>query len=159
MVVVLLGCVGLTAGVAVTTFGPRSYIVGEEFVLRSHSSGHMPHSPVLDAIRLAALARSQHVQGVRVEVLNGGAFQIVGHGSYDGAARAFAAVATQVRKAVNRMPGEKLLGIPFAHALARPQGNAIQTGAIGLLAGLSAALGFLVPPRSRVTGGLPAHDW
>jgi hypothetical protein len=49
------------------------------------------------------------------------------------------------------MPGDKLLGIPFAHALARPQGNAIQTGAIGLLAGLSAALGFLVPPRSRLT--------
>jgi hypothetical protein len=50
------------------------------------------------------------------------------------------------------MPGEKLLGTPFADALARPQGNAIQTGAIGLLAGLSAALGFLVPPRSCVTG-------
>lgn len=143
MAVVLLGFLGLTAGVAVATFGPRSYIAGYEFVLPAHSN---------DAIRLAAMARSQHVQGVRVKVLKGGdTLQVIGHGSLHGAARALNAVAIQVRKAVNRMPGVKLQGIPFAHALARPQCNAVQTGAIGLMAGLSAALGFLVPPRSCVT--------
>jgi hypothetical protein len=46
----------------------------------------------------------------------------------------------------------KLRGVlPFAHALARPQGNAVQTGAIGLVAGLGAGLGIVVPLRSRVT--------
>ena len=150
MVVVLFGCVGLAAGVAVTTFGPRSYIVGWAFLLPRHSDG----------LRLAAIARSQHVQGVRVKFRlsrgGGGELDVLGHGSRDGATRAANAVATQVLRAIKRMPSvwQRFLAyrnVPAAHALARPQGNAVLTGALGLLAGLSAALGFLVPPRSRLT--------
>jgi hypothetical protein len=139
MIVAALALLGLVVGVAVTTSGPRSYIVGEEFVLNAHS--HY-------AIGLAAVARSMHVQGVRVKVLSGDTLQVIGHGSRHGAARALNAVATQVRKAISRMPGAKLRGmLPFGHELARPQGNPLQTGAIGLLAGLGGGLGIVVPPR------------
>ncbi len=37
----------------------------------------------------------------------------------------------------------------------RSQGNAVQTGGIGLLAGLGAGLGIVVPYRRRVTTSLP----
>jgi hypothetical protein len=50
------------------------------------------------------------------------------------------------------MPGVTLRGVlPFGHALARPQGDALQTGAIGLLAGLGVGLGLVVPSRARRT--------
>jgi hypothetical protein len=139
--VALLATLGLVVGAAMTVFGARSYIAGEEFVLPAHSK---------DTVRLAAIARSMHVRGVRVRVLSGDTFQIIGHGSRHGAARALNEVATQVRKAINRMPGAKLRRVlPFGHALARQQGNALLTGAIGLLAGLGAGLGLVVPSRSR----------
>jgi hypothetical protein len=138
--VALLATLGLVVGAAMTVFGARSYIAGEEFVLPAHSK---------DTVRLAAIARSMHGRGVRVKVLSGDTFQIIGHGSRHGAARALNEVATQVRKAINRLPGAKLRGVPFGHALARQQGNALLTGAIGLLAGLGAGLGLVVPSRSR----------
>ena len=47
------------------------------------------------------------------------------------------------------MPGVTLRGLPFA-ALARPQGNAAQTGLMGLLAGLGVGLGLVVPSRARM---------
>ena len=37
-----------------------------------------------------------------------------------------------------------------AHALGRPLGNPVHFGLLGLLAGLSAALGFFIPPASRL---------
>jgi endonuclease YncB( thermonuclease family) len=140
-IVALLAFAGLVVGVTVTNSGPRSYIVGEEFSLPAHSN---------DAIRLAAVARSQHVQGVRVRVIDGDTLQVIGHGSLHGAARALNEVATQVRKAIKRMPGVTLRGLPFADALARPQGNAAQTGLVGLLAGLGVGLGLVVPSRARM---------
>ncbi|HEX7992889.1 MAG TPA: hypothetical protein VF506_03150 [Streptosporangiaceae bacterium] len=39
--------------------------------------------------------------------------------------------------------------LPFGDALARQHGNAAHTGALGLLAGLGAGLGLVVPSRSR----------
>jgi hypothetical protein len=91
-------------------------------------------------------------KGVRVRVLHGDTLQVVGHGSRHGAAGALNEVATQVRKAINRMPGVTLRGVlPFGHALARLRGNALQTGAIGFLAGLGAGLGLIVPSRARRT--------
>jgi hypothetical protein len=140
--VALLATLGLVVGASMTVFGPRSYIAGEEFVLPAHSK---------DAFRLAAVASSLHVHGVRVRVLPGDTLQIIGHGSRHGAARALNEVATQVRKAINRMPGAKLRGVlPFGHALARQHGDAAHTGALGLLAGFGAGLGLVVPSSSRM---------
>jgi hypothetical protein len=42
----------------------------------------------------------------------------------------------------------------FEVAQRRPLGNPVHLGLAGLLAGVSAALGFLVPPGSRVTAVL-----
>jgi hypothetical protein len=47
---------------------------------------------------------------VRVRVLHGDTLLVVGHGSRHAAARALNEVATQVRKAINRMPGVTLRG-------------------------------------------------
>lgn len=52
-IVASLAFAALVVGVMVTNSGPRSFVDGEEFVLAAHSS---------DATRLAALARSLHVQ-------------------------------------------------------------------------------------------------
>ena len=141
-IVALLAFAGLVVGVTLTNSGPRSFVDGEEFVLPAHSNA---------AIRVAAMARSMHVHGVRVRVLRGDTLQVIGHGSRHGAARALNEVATQVRKAINRMPGVTLRGLPFGHALARPQGNALQTGLMGLLAGLGVGFGLVVPSRARRT--------
>src|SRR5258707_15340739 len=95
-IVVLLGLVGLVAGgaFAVTDLGPRSYTATEEFTRPAHSH---------DAIRLAAVARSQHVEGVRVRVLDGHTLQVTGHGSLTGSVSALEAVVSQVRKAIKDM--------------------------------------------------------
>jgi hypothetical protein len=137
-IVGVLALLGLVVGVVVHSNAPRSYIVGEDFVLSGHGKA---------AIRLAAVARSQHVHAVRVSVLNGGGLRVVGHGTRSGAARAFVAVAAQVRKAIYRMPGVKLRGVlPFGGPAGRPQGSAFRTGAVGLLAGLGIGPGIVVPP-------------
>ncbi len=145
-IVVLLGLVGLVAGgaFAVTDLGPRSYTATEEFTLPAHSH---------DAIRLAAVARSQHVEGVRVRVLDGHTLQVTGHGSLTGSVSALEAVVSQVRKAIKDMSLTHVWSIHGGvHALARrSQGNAVQTGGIGLLAGLGAGLGIVVPLRRRMT--------
>jgi hypothetical protein len=145
-IVLLLGLAGLVAGVAyaATDLGPRSYTATEEFTLPA---------PSRDANRLAAVARSQHVQGVRVRVLDGHTLQVTGHGSLTGSVTALQAVVSQVRKAIKDMSLTHVRSIHGGvHALARrPQGNALQTGGIGLLAGLGAGLGLVVPLRRRMS--------
>jgi hypothetical protein len=97
------------------------------------------------------VARSQHVHGIRVRVLDTNTFQITGHGSAEGAASAVEVVARQVRRAIDGVPNLRYTEMHGGvHALARPQGNADQTGVIGLLAGLGVGLG-LVYPRPRET--------
>src|SRR5258707_8449110 len=95
-IVVLLGLVGLVAGgaFAVTDLGPRSYTATEEFTLPAHSH---------DAIRLAAVARSQHVEGVRVRVLDGHTLQVTGHGSLTGSVSALEAERSPGREAIKGM--------------------------------------------------------
>jgi len=69
-IVVLLGLAGLVAGVAyAATVTPTSYEATTAFAVPAHSR---------DAIRLAAVARSQHVPGVRVRVINARAFNVTG---------------------------------------------------------------------------------
>ena len=149
-IVVLVGLSGLVAGVAfaVTDLGPRRYTATEEFTLPTHSH---------DAIQLAAVARSQHVQGVRVRVLNGHTFQVTGHGSLTGSVSAEQAVVSQVRKAIKNMSLTHVRSTHGGvHALVRrSHGNAVQTGLIGLLAGLGAGIAIVVPLRQRMTA-MPA---
>ena len=112
-IVVLLGLVGLVAGAAFasTDLGPRRYTATEEFALPAHSR---------DAIRLAAVARSQHVRGVRVRVLDGHTLQVTGHGSLTGSVSALEAVVSQVRKAIKDMSLTHVWSIHGGvHALAR----------------------------------------
>lgn len=142
LAVAVLALLGFIAGAAVTELGARSYIFTAEFNLR-HGR---------DASYFASVARSQHVQGIRVRVLDGNTFQVTGHGSADGAVSAVEVVARQVRRALDRVPDMRYSEISGGvHALARPQGNALQTGAIGLLAGLGVGLGIVVPHGRRVT--------
>src|SRR5258708_17292678 len=95
-IVVLLGLVGLVAGgaFAVTDLGPRSYTATEEFTLPAHSH---------DAIRLAAVARSQHVEGVRVRVLDGHTLQVTGHGILTGSVSSLDAGVIPVSEGTNDM--------------------------------------------------------
>ena len=143
LIVAVLALLGFFVGAAVTQLGPRSYTATTEFSLPAHSH---------DAIQLAAVARSQHVQGVRVRIHDGHTFEVTGHGSLEGAYRSSNAVTSQVWQAVKRTRIAHVSAVyGGVHALARPQGNAKHTGAIGFLAGLGIGLGIAVPPRRRVT--------
>jgi len=138
MTVAVLAPLGFVAGVAVAELGPGSYTFTYQF--------NLPHSQ--NAIPLAALARSQHVQGIRVRVLDEHTFQITGHGTAAGAVSAADKVASKVRKAIDTMPDSRYWMVHGGvHALARPQRNAAQTGAIGFLAGLGVGLGIILPYR------------
>ena len=144
-IVVLLGLAGLIAGVAyAATVSPSSYTATTEFTLPAHSR---------DAIRLAAVARSQHVPGVRVLVLNAHAFNVTGHGSLAGSVGAEMAVDRHVWKVIKDM---SLTHVSWMHSGVHayglvPRGKQLQAGGIGLLAGLGAGLGIVVPRRRRKT--------
>jgi len=144
-IVVLLGLAGLVAGVACAAMAwPGSYSATTEFTVPAHSR---------DATRLAAVARSQQFPGVRVRVLNGRTFQVTGHGSLTGSVSAELAVVRQVRKAVQDMSLTHVSwthGGVHANSLAS-RGKQLQAGGIGLLAGLAAGLGIVVPQRRRKT--------
>jgi hypothetical protein len=143
MVVAVLALLGYFIGAAVTALGPGSYEATDEFTL-THSR---------DAIGLAAVARSQHVQGVRVRVHDAHTFEVTGHGSLKGSVSALNAVYSQVKKAIKRMRlGHVWKIYGGVHALARPQGNATQTGVIGFLAGLGTGFGIVVFPWRRLSG-------
>src|SRR5262245_60111221 len=141
MVVVLLGCIGLTAGVAVTGMGGQRYVKTAEILLRPNS----------DASHIVAMTKSQH-PGVRVFAHSNGrrpTITVSATGSPEGA---FNAVSTATTQVIRQADGHfKSALSSFETIQQRPLGNPVHYGMVGLLAGLSAALGFLVPPRSRLT--------
>jgi hypothetical protein len=137
MVVVLLGCVGLTAGVAFGTLFSSSEI-RETFVVPAHT---------LSASDLVRMERGTHpavrvvAHGRRVIELSTPGHRI--DADEDWSALCIATLSPDVG------PGGPACAVPL-----HPSDPRLALGGyvlFGLLAGLSAALGFLVPPRSRVT--------
>jgi hypothetical protein len=126
MVVVLLGCVGLTAGVALGTL----------------ASGNEVTAPAVLYLRISCHHSASHLllPSIRVH-----------HKHWTGSA-----VGPCPRVAHVRAPdGGRPRGVHFLPKIieSAPSGR-LSMGSyvlLGLLAGLSAALGFLVPPRSHLT--------
>ncbi|MDR2986604.1 MAG: hypothetical protein LBV34_17375 [Nocardiopsaceae bacterium] len=140
MVVVLLGCVGLVVGVMVTSLGGPSYNASGEISLPAHSRE--------SAADLVAMVKGQH-PGVRVIPAGSRTIYVSVNGSLNGSANAYAAA---VRELLGHVHGKVDAIGRAGHALiSTTLGNPVHYGAVGLLAGLSAALGFLVPPKSRLT--------
>ena len=141
MVVVLLGFVGLVVGVMVTPLGGPSYNASGEIWLPAHSRE--------SATDLVAMVKGQH-PGVRVIPAGSRTIYVSVNGSLNGSANAYAAA---VRELLGHVHGKVVDAMGrTGHALIRtPLGNPVHYGAVGLLAGLGAAIGFLVPPRSRLT--------
>jgi hypothetical protein len=131
--VLLLGFLGLTAGVVFDGLFPSNYQVGDALVLSAHS----PHS----APDLLSMTRDDH-PGVLV-VAHGRSITFSATGSLGAADRAVSLANRAVIAANNGKVKARLYGT------ASPAGGRYTL--MGLLAGLSAALGFLVPSRSRVT--------
>ena len=140
MVVVLLGFVGVILGVMVTPFGGPSYNTSGEIWLPAHSRE--------SAKDLVSMVKGQH-PGVRVIPVGSRSIYVSVNGSLDGSANAYDAA---VRDLLGHVHGKVHSIGTGGHALIRTAlGNPVHYGAVGLLAGLSAALGLLVPPRSRLT--------
>jgi len=140
MMVVLLGFVGLIVGVMVTPLGGPSYNASGEIWLPAHSRE--------SATDLVSMVKGQH-PGVRVIPAGSRSIYVSVNGSLNGSANAYDAA---VRDLLGHVHGKVHTVGTAGHALIRTTlGNPVHYGAIGLLAGLSAALGFLVPPRSRLT--------
>lgn len=140
--VMFLAVLGFAAGALVPVQG--SYTATDQYSapVRSHA-----------AVRLAAVARSLHLAGVRVRVDNASTFEVTGHGSSDGAVRLLSAVNRQVWKAVKRL---RLAHVSMIYGgeneLVRPsENNATRHAVIGLLAGLGIGLGIVVPSRRRAS--------
>jgi hypothetical protein len=140
MVVVLLGFVGMVVGVMVTPLGGPSYNASGEIWLSAHSWQ--------SASDLVAMVKGQH-PGVRVIPAGSRTIYVSVNGSLNGSAKAYGAA---VRELLGHAQGKVDAMGRVGHALIRtPLGNRVHYGLVGLLAGLSAALGFLIPPRSRLT--------
>jgi hypothetical protein len=133
--VVLLGFLGLTAGVTFDMFFPSSYEVDDALVLPAHS----PHS----AADLVSMTRDDH-PGVLVVAHGAHHIEFSATGSLGDADRAV----TLANRAVILANEGKVKARVYGAAIRQPGGR---YALIGLLAGLGAALGFLVPPRWRVT--------
>ena len=151
MVVVLLGCVGLTAGLAYGTLFSSNEIgaIGATIVVPAESSYTFP-SRYSSAPDLVRIMRGLH-GGVRVVAHGDRVLELSANGSLSDAKKAAGLRPVSLRYAVNmvllgvgRMP--KVIWHGTAGRL--PLGGYVL---VGLLAGLSAALGFLVPPTSRAT--------
>ena len=132
MAVVLLGFLGLTAGIAVGVLFPR-YEVGGGLRLPAHS----PHS----APDLVNMTRNDH-PGVSVVAYGE---RNIGFSTTDSISSADRAVNLAYKELVAANDG-KIKRVFYG--LAAPLGPDAD-GLKGLLAGLGTALGFLVPPRSR----------
>ena len=139
MVVVLLGFVGLGIGVMLTPFGGPRYNASGEIRLPAHSRE--------TARDLVSMVKGQH-PGVRVFPTGSRGIYVSVNGSLNGSANAYD---TAVRDLLRHAHGNASAIGSAGHALVRTTlGNPLHYGAVGLLAGLSAALGFLVPPKSRL---------
>jgi hypothetical protein len=153
MVVALLGCVGLTAGVTLGTLFP-SYDLTRYYV----SSGLLlPANSPRSASELVIMIRNDH-PGVRVIAYGRhcqGCQRLKRHIGFD-ATGSLGSTEMAVHLAIREViaandgkvertwPGEIFRLPPRRYGLS---GYVL----LGLVAGLSAALGFLVPPRSRLT--------
>ncbi len=138
--VVLLGLAGLVVGVLATSLGGPSYNASGEISLPAHSRE--------SASDLVAMVKGQH-PGVRVIPAGSRVIYVSVNGSLNGSANAYGAA---VRDLLSHAHGKVFTIGRAGHALVRTTlGNPVHYGLLGLLAGLSAALGFLVPPRSRRT--------
>jgi len=78
--------------------------------------------------------------------------QVVQH--YIARARAFNGVSAAIIEISQHTDGKVMSVMSHLETpQGRPPGNQVNYALLGLLAGLSTALGFLVPPGSRVTAG------
>ena len=96
---------------------------------------------------MVAMTRGEH-PGVRVLAAGGRVVTVSASGSLMGSANA---VGAATRELIGYAGGKVMTIGSAGHALMRPLGNAVHYGAVGLLAGIGAGLGFVVPPRRRVT--------
>jgi len=134
---VLLVFLGPVIGLRVDMFFPSNVYVADELVLPAAS----PHS----ASELARMTRADH-QDVRVDAYKG-SLSFSATGSPDDAYRAV----NLANKAVIVANNGKIKARIFGTTPRVPSGR---YALIGLLAGIGAAIGFLVPPKRRVTGVL-----
>ncbi len=140
MIVALLGLAGLALGVAATALGGPRYNASDEMWLPADSR--------VSATDLVAMVRDQH-PGVRVIPAGSRVIYVSANGSLAGSANA---VGAAVRELMGHTDSNVSVMGRAGHALIRTTlGNRVHYGAVGLLAGIGAAVGLLVPPRSRVT--------
>jgi hypothetical protein len=102
LAIVLFGFLGLVVGVVVTALGSRSYTSDAVIEVPAHSR---------DAKVLVAVARNQHVQGVRVRIFDAHIVSLTGHGSLAGSVRAVWAVARKLIDSVPRSQVRVIHGI------------------------------------------------
>jgi hypothetical protein len=135
--VLLLGILGFVVGYASTWLGGHRYYIGTTLWLPRHS----PHS----AADLVAMTWGRH-PGAQVRA-DGQEVNIEATGTILGADHAMRVAYKEVVAANDG----KFRFLPyyahFADQLGLVWGNPMHRGLLGLAAGLSAALGFLVPPR------------
>jgi len=139
-VIALLGILGLSVGYTSTWLGGHRYYIGTTLWLARHG----PHS----AKELVAMTSGHH-PGAQVRA-DGHNVDIEATGTILGADHTMSVAYKEVVAANDR----KFQFLPyyahFADQLELTWGDPVHRGLVGLLAGISVALGFLVPPRSRV---------
>jgi hypothetical protein len=142
-IVVLLGVAGLAVGVAMTAIGGHRYNASGELSLPANSRESAPD--------LVAMVRGQH-PGVRVIAAGDRVIYVSANGSLTGSANAAEAA---VRELIGLTNGRASFAGGGEHALIRTTlGNRVHYGAVGLLAGIGAGLGFVFP-RRRVNAAPP----
>jgi hypothetical protein len=132
--VMLLGIVGLVVGGAFDMVFPSNYVVADALILPAHS----PHS----ASDLVRMTSGDH-PGVFVDA-HGRAIDFSATGSLGDAGKAV----TLANRAVVAANDGKVK--TWFHGLTE-RAPTVKYALLGLLAGVGAALGFLVPPKWRVT--------
>ena len=140
-IIALLGTLGLAVGYTSTWLGGHRYSIGTVLWLPRHSA----HSPA----ELVAMTSGRH-PGAQVRASGGNMISIEATGTILGADEAMRVAYKEVVAANDR----KFQFLPyyahFADQLQLTWGDPVHRGLVGLLAGISVALGFLVPPRPRV---------
>jgi hypothetical protein len=142
-IIALLGTLGFALGYTSTWLGGHRYYIGTVLWLPRHSA----HSPA----ELVAMTSGRH-PGAQVQASGGNMISIEATGTVLGADEAMRVAYKEVVAANDR----KFQFLPyyahFADQLELTWGDPVHRGLVGLLAGISVALGFLVPPRPRVVG-------
>lgn len=139
-IIVLLGTLGFSVGYVSTWLGGHRYYIGTVLWLPRHSA----HSPA----ELVAMTSGRH-PGAQVRASGGNMISIEATGTILSADHAMRVAYKEVVAAND----SKFQFLPYyAHFADQSEltwGNPMHRGLVGLLAGISVALGFLVPPRSR----------